>query len=76
MKTIIEDLVKYIYIFKKGTYLQVFVTRHEEEVVVNKLLADLLLHTGQGVVGTGQVTLQVCKCLLHQVLNTNSLVPE
>merc|ERR1719153_1072931 len=34
---------------------EVAVSRHEEEVVVNELLADLLVHSGQGVVGAGKV---------------------
>ena len=32
--------------------LQVGVTRHEEEMVIDELLADLLVHAGQGVVVT------------------------
>ena len=37
-------------------HLQVGVARHEEEVVVHKLLAHLLVHAGEGVVVAGEVT--------------------
>ena len=55
-------------------YLQVGVTRHEEEMVIDELLADLLIHTGQGVVGTGQVTFHFGECVLHQSLNIDTLL--
>ena len=32
--------------------LQVLVSRHKEEVIINQLLADFLIHAGEGVVGT------------------------
>jgi len=54
--------------------LQVGVTGHEEEMVVDELLADLLIHTGQGVVGTGQVTGQFGEGVLHQSLNIDTLL--
>jgi len=54
--------------------LQVGVTGHEEEMVVDELLADLLIHTGQGVVGTGQVTFHFGECVLHQSLNIDTLL--
>jgi hypothetical protein len=34
---------------------QVAVTGHKQEVVVHKLLADLLVHAGQGIVVAGKV---------------------
>ncbi len=37
-------------------HLQVRVSRHEEEVVIDQLLADLLVHAGQRVVAASQVT--------------------
>ena len=38
--------------------LEVLVPGHEEEVVVHKLLPDLLVHAGEGEVGAGKVSLQ------------------
>ncbi len=53
---------------------QVLVSRHEEEVVINKLLAGLLLHAKERVVVAGEVTLQLGKCMLHQVLDIQPLL--
>ena len=55
-------------------HLEVGVSRHEEEVVIDQLLPDLLTHAGEGEVGAGQVSLQVGKSLLHQVLHINPLL--
>jgi len=54
--------------------LKVSITRHEEEVVINKLLADSLIHASQGVVGTSKVTGQLGQSRAHQLLNVNSLL--
>jgi hypothetical protein len=55
-------------------HLQVGVTRHEEEVVVDELLAGFLVHASQGVVVTGQVTGQFGEGVLHQSLNIDTLL--
>merc|ERR1712038_252975 len=52
---------------------QVAITGHEEEVVVDQLLADLLVHAGQGVVGTGKVTGHLGESLGDDLLNTDAL---
>jgi len=49
-----------------GPNLQVAVPGHEEEVIVDELLADGLLHAQQGVVLAGQVALQLGEGVLHQ----------
>jgi len=54
--------------------LQVGVTGHEEEMVIDELLADLLVHAGQGVVGTSQVTRQFGEGVLHESLNIDTLL--
>jgi len=54
--------------------LQVGVTRHEEEVVVDELLTDLLVHASQGVVGTSQVTIEPLQGSGDKLLNTDTLV--
>merc|ERR1712212_628914 len=54
--------------------LQVLVPGHEEEMIIDQLLPDLLLHACQGEVGASKITSQVSKCLPHQVLNAKALV--
>ena len=54
--------------------LQVGVTGHEEEVVIDELLADLLVHASQGVVGTSQVTIEPLEGSGDELLNTNTLL--
>jgi len=53
---------------------QVPVSRHKEEVVVDQLLADLLVHAGQRVVGSGKVSGEALDCVRHQLLNSDTLV--
>merc|ERR1719210_2435825 len=53
---------------------EVAVSRHEEEVVVNELLADLLVHSGQGGVGAGKVAGQLGEGVLQKALNSQPLL--
>merc|ERR1719210_3130497 len=53
---------------------QVPVSGDKEEVVVNELLADLLVHASQRVVVSGKVRGEFLDCVLHQVLNSKTLV--
>merc|ERR1719435_705239 len=53
---------------------QVSVTRHEEEMVIDQLLAHALIHASQGVVGASKVTGQLGQSRAHQLLNVNSLL--
>merc|ERR1719471_2276970 len=53
---------------------EVGVSRHEEEVVVNELLAHLLVHSGQGVVGAGKVAGQLGEGVLQKALNSQPLL--
>jgi len=55
-------------------HLEVGVAGHEEEVVIDQLLADLLVHASQGVVVAGQVAGELGEGTLHQVLNANALL--
>merc|ERR1712012_187491 len=50
------------------------VARDEEEVVVNELLTDLLIHSGQRVVVTGKVRGEVLDGVDHQLLDSNTLL--
>merc|ERR1712192_122018 len=53
---------------------QVPVSRDEEEVVVDQLLADLLVHSSQRVVVSGKVSREGLNCVCHQLLNSNPLL--
>merc|ERR1712038_656166 len=53
---------------------KVSVSRDEEEVVINKLLSDLLIHASQGVVFTSKITREGSGGILHKVLNTKTLL--
>merc|ERR1719249_260796 len=53
---------------------QVPVSRHKEEVVVDQLLADLLVHASQRVVVSGKVRWEVLDGIDHQLLNSDTLV--
>jgi len=52
---------------------QVAVTRHEEEVIINKLLTHPLVHSSEWVVGTCQVTLEPLQGSGDKLLDTNAL---
>merc|ERR1719232_1525977 len=53
---------------------QVAVSGHEEEVVINKLLPDGLVHAGEGVVGASEVASQVLQGGGEGLLEVNSLL--
>merc|ERR1719317_914020 len=50
------------------------VARDEEEVVVNELLTDLLIHSSQRVVLSSEVRGEVLDRVDHQLLNSNTLL--
>merc|ERR1719342_323512 len=71
---VVEDSTTLRPISLHASNLEVRITRHKEEMIINQLLSDLLTHSSEREVRSGEVTLEVCKCLLHQVLNVNSLL--
>ena len=54
--------------------LEVFVSGDEEEVVIHQLLADSLLHPGEGVVLAGEIALELGEGSLHKSLHLDSLL--
>jgi len=54
--------------------LEVSVTRHEEEVVINKLLTDSLIHASKRVVGTSKIASELGESGGHQLLDVDSLL--
>merc|ERR1711936_1349963 len=53
---------------------QVPVSRHKQEMVVNKLLANPLVHSSQGVVLSSKVGRETLDGIDHQLLNSNTLL--
>jgi len=53
---------------------QVLVPRDKQEVVVNELLSDLLLHASQRVVVARKVSREAGESLLHQALHLDTLI--
>jgi len=74
LSLVVEDATALGPVTLHTSNLQVGVTRHEEEVVIDKLLADLLVHASKWVVGTSQVTLKPLQGSGDQLLNTNTLL--
>jgi len=53
---------------------QVSVSRDEEEVIINELLSDLLVHSSQRVVLSSKVSSEGSSSALHQLLNSETLL--
>jgi len=71
---VVEDATALGPVALHTSHLQVGIAGHEEEVIVDQLLADLLVHAGQGVVAASQVAAELGESSLHQVLNTDALL--
>merc|ERR1712036_179103 len=71
---VVEDATAFGPIALHTSDLQVGITRHEEEMVIDELLAGGLVHASQGVVGASEVTGQFGEGALHQGLNINTLL--
>merc|ERR1740128_1401697 len=53
--------------------LQVSVTRHKEEMIINKLLTYLFIHTSQRIIVSSKIRWEVLNSTLHELLNSNTL---
>jgi len=53
---------------------EVSVSRDEEEMIINKLLPDLLVHSSQRIVLSGKVSSEGGSSTLHQLLNSKTLI--
>jgi len=71
---VVEDATTLWPVTLHASNSQVPVSGDKEEVVVNELLADLLVHASQRVVVSGKVRGEFLDCVLHQVLNSKTLV--
>jgi hypothetical protein len=72
--SIVEDATALGPVTLHTSDFQVGVTRHEEEMVIDELLAGGLVHAGQGVVGASEIAGQLGEGALHQGLNINTLL--
>merc|ERR1719158_1460236 len=71
---IVEDTTSFRPVTLHTGNSKVSVSRYEEEVIVHELLSDLLVHTSERVVGTGEVPSQLGEGAFHQFLNSHTLV--
>merc|ERR1719288_124740 len=53
---------------------QVFVSAHEEEVVINKLLTNSFVHASERIVLASKISSQLRQSVGHQLFNINSLL--
>ena len=58
---IVEDTTAFWPVTFHTSYLQVWISRHEKEVIIDQLLSDLLVHASQWVVFTSKITLNDTK---------------
>jgi len=72
--SIVEDATAFGPVALHASNLQVGVTRHEKEMVINELLAGLVVHAGQGVVGASQIAGELGEGVLHEGLNVDTLL--
>ena len=61
---VVEDTTALWPVTLHTSYLQVWISRHEEEVIIDQLLSDLLVHASQWVVVSGKITLNHIKLLI------------
>ena len=61
---VVEDTTALWPVTLHTSYLQVGISRHEEEVIIDQLLSDLLVHASQWVVVSGKITLNDIKLLI------------
>merc|ERR1719347_996285 len=70
---VVEDATTLWPVTLHTSHLQVPISGHKEEVVVNELLTDLLVHASQRVVVSSKVRGEVLDGVDHQLLNSNTL---
>merc|ERR1719188_2091206 len=71
---VVEDTTAFGPVTFHTGYLQVWISRHEEEVVINQLLSDSFIHSSQWVVVSSKITSELSESSLHEVFNSNTLV--
>merc|ERR1719166_786819 len=70
---VVEDTTAFGPVTFHTGYLQVWISRHEEEVVINQLLSDSFIHSSQWVVVSSKVTSELSESSTHEFFNSNTL---
>merc|ERR1712045_220811 len=70
---VVEDTTAFWPVTFHTSYLQVWISRHEEEVVIDQLLSDSFIHSSQWVVVSSKITSELSESSLHEVFNSNTL---
>merc|ERR1719179_123593 len=70
---VVEDTTAFGPVTFHTGYLQVWISRHEVEVVINQLLSDSFIHSSQWVVVSSKITSELSESSLHEVFNSNTL---
>merc|ERR1712001_764214 len=71
--SVVEDTTALWPVTLHTSYLQVWISSHEEEMIIDQLLSDLLVHASQWVVVTGKITRELGESSLHELFNSNTL---
>merc|ERR1712241_97079 len=71
---VVEDTTAFWPVTFHTSYLQVWISRHEEEVVIDQLLSDSFIHSSQWIVVSSKITSELSESSLHEVFNSNTLV--
>merc|ERR1712110_214024 len=71
---VVEDSTAFWPVTLHTSYLQVWITRHEEEVIINQLLSDSLIHSSQGIVVAREITSEFCESSNHEFFHVNTLL--
>merc|ERR1711881_404078 len=71
---VVEDSTAFWPVTLHTSYLQVWITRHEKEVIINQLLSDSLIHSSQGIVVAREITSEFCESSNHEFFHVNTLL--
>merc|ERR1719362_1536209 len=71
---IVEDTTAFGPIALHTSNLQVGVTRHEQEMVIDELLTNSLIHASQWAVFTSKITSHLSQSVAHQSFNIDTLL--
>merc|ERR1712018_587088 len=71
---VVEDTTAFWPVTLHTSYLQVWITGHEEEVIINQLLSDSLIHSSQWIVVASKITGELCESSNHELFHVNTLL--
>merc|ERR1719361_2390911 len=71
---VVEDSTAFWPVTLHASYLQVWISRHEEEVIIDQLLSDSFIHSSQWIVVARKITSKLCESSLHELFHVNTLL--